>query len=165
MGFDTKLRLDEVPDASMDFIYSLNVLEHLEDDAGALRNLHSKLRPNGTFFLYVPAFDVLFSSMDQKVGHFRRYGKGPLRALMEAVGFVVDKAVYADSLGFPISILYKVIGSRHGDLNPRTIRMYDRMIFPVSLVLDRVFRRFLGKNLMVVAHRQDIIDRARPFPN
>ena len=54
--------IEEVPDGSLDFIYTLNVLEHIEDDAQALRQLYAKLAPGGRLLVYVPAFPLLYTS-------------------------------------------------------------------------------------------------------
>ena len=65
--------LGSLPDDSVEYLYSLNVLEHIEDDDGALRLIARKIAPGGRVLLYVPAFELLFTSMDRKVGHHRRY--------------------------------------------------------------------------------------------
>ena len=57
----------------MDFVFSSNVMEHLEDDVEVLRQLHDKLRSGGHLALSVPAFPALWTSLDDRVGHFRRY--------------------------------------------------------------------------------------------
>src|ERR1700691_4275945 len=72
-GFKNFLRSEDIADASYDYIYSLNVFEHIKDDHAAAREAHRILRPGGTLFIYVPAFAILFGSMDRKVEHFRRY--------------------------------------------------------------------------------------------
>src|SRR5262245_18529388 len=74
-GLPVRGSLDELPNGSVDYLYSLNVLEHIEDDAAIVHVWARKLRPGGRLLVYVPAFNILFSSMDRKVGHFRRYKK------------------------------------------------------------------------------------------
>jgi len=139
---------------SVDYIYSLNVLEHIEDDAGMLTALGERLRPGGRLLLYVPAFQLLYSSMDSKVGHFRRYGKAGLRALVEAAGLRVETARYVDSLGFFASLLFKCFGNSDGSLSPTSIRLYDRLAFPLSRLADLLVSPWIGKNLLVVAARR-----------
>jgi SAM-dependent methyltransferase len=133
-------------------VYSLNVLEHIEDDAAALRDLSAKLGPGGRLVLYVPAFAVLFSAMDRHVGHHRRYRRAPLEQLVRSAGLRVARSEYVDSLGFVASLLYRLV-SRDGAVTARSILLYDRLAFPVSRVLDRATRRIVGKNLLVVAAR------------
>jgi hypothetical protein len=96
---------------------------------------------------------VLFSSMDRKVGHFRRYTRRLLCVRLREAGFDIHQASYADSLGFIASLLYKWFGNDRGDLNPVALRNYDRFVFPVSRALDLLTNGFIGKNLVVAARR------------
>jgi SAM-dependent methyltransferase len=141
----------ELADASQPFVYSLNVLEHIEDDRAALEEIFRILEPGGCLYLYVPAMDVLYSSMDKKVGHFRRYSYGGLVDLVEAAGFNCVKVGYVDSLGFFATLLYKWFGSNAGDVNGPLLRLYDRYLFPLSRALDRLCHRWFGKNISLVA--------------
>jgi SAM-dependent methyltransferase len=152
-GLEHYENLGELPEQSVEYIFSLNVLEHIEDDQAALIEMYGRLRPGGVLYLYVPAFPVLFTSMDRKVGHFRRYRRRPLVARLQQAGFEVREARYADSLGFFVTLLYRLIGSRQGELNPAALRFYDRVLFPLSRLLDRVLGRVLGKNLSLTAIR------------
>lgn len=75
--------LNEIEDNSIDFIYSLNVLEHIEDDKAIINEFYRILKSDGCVFLYLPAFDCLYSSMDKLVGHYRRYSKSDLARLFD----------------------------------------------------------------------------------
>jgi SAM-dependent methyltransferase len=139
-----------------DLILCANVLEHIEDDLRTLRQLRSKLRPGGRLVLYVPAFNVLYSAMDRFVGHYRRYRLTPLVAILQSSGFEVTAATYADSLGFFAALIYKWFGDKTGRLSRRSVRFYDRAIFPVSRAFDRAgLQHVLGKNLALIATRSD----------
>jgi len=154
LGFEVYENVDDIADHSLEFIYSLNVLEHIEDDEGTLTALFSKLRPGGRFLLYVPALQVLYSSMDRKIGHYRRYHKQGLLLLARRAGFAIDRAEYADSMGFFVTLLYKIIGSKQGDVSGLSVRIYDRFLFPISRGMDRIgCSRLFGKNLLVVMRR------------
>jgi len=159
LDFECHPSLDLLGECSADFIYSLNVLEHIQDDEAATRALYRCLKPGGSLYLYVPAFNCLFTSMDRKVGHFRRYRMATLVPLLKKAGFAVRSARYVDSLGFPITLLYRLVGSRKGDLNVTVLRFYDRVLFPLSRLLDRVLGRILGKNLAVTAIRPQRLPR------
>jgi len=145
--------LDMLSNESVDYVYTLNVLEHIEQDLGALQEIYCKIKPGGRLLIYVPAFQCLFSSMDHKVGHWRRYIKRTLVPLVKAAGFEVERASYVDSLGFFASYLYKYIGDSSGSLNPKTIYIYDYYIFPLSRLLDRLVGHWFGKNLVLLAHK------------
>jgi len=78
--------LHEIPPESFDFIYTVNVLEHIPDDDVIVGALRTRLKPGGVLLVYVPAFPLLYSSMDRKVGHVRRYRHGRLLGVMRAIG-------------------------------------------------------------------------------
>lgn len=152
-GFKAYFDIKDVPLKSREYIYSLNVLEHIENDSEILHLLSECLKPEGLLFLYVPAFNILYSSMDRKVGHLRRYKKGSLCELIKTAGLKIDRAEYVDSLGFLVSLIYKVIGNKRGDLNLTFVKIFDGFIFPISRIFDRILKHIFGKNLLVVARR------------
>lgn len=141
----------EIADEAFDGAYSLNVLEHIEDDVAALRELHRVLRPDGRLVIYVPAMPWLFTSMDVLVGHVRRYRRSELIDRIASVGFDILDARYVDSIGVVATLAYRLFGSRSGRLSPRSVAIYDRLVFPLSRLADRLLGRIVGKNLLVVA--------------
>ena len=149
-GFHAVRSPSELDDESIDYVYSLNVLEHIDDDVTALSTLVPKLRSGGRCFIYVPAFPVLYSAMDRLVGHHRRYTAASLARALDRVGLRVERAEYADSLGFPASLAYRFVGGS-GTLNPGSVVAYDRWVFPVSRILDRITHRWFGKNVHALA--------------
>lgn len=135
------------------FAYTLNVLEHIQDDVAALRDIYCALKPGGKLLVYVPSFTCLFSALDRKVGHVRRYRRSELEEKLKIAGFVVDESRYVDSVGFIATIVYKLIGDKEGMLSRRSVKFYDRYCFPVSLLLDKILSHLFGKNLLVVGRR------------
>jgi SAM-dependent methyltransferase len=149
-GFRALAGLADIADASVDFIYTLNVLEHIDHDRATLHELARKLTPGGRILVYVPAFPVLFSSMDRKVGHLRRYRRRQLEQRVAEAGLRVSRSHYVDSLGFLATLVYRTVGSEAGDINRSALKLYDRLVFPISLGLDKLVSRWLGKNLLVI---------------
>ena len=145
--------LADVPKGQIEFAYSFNVLEHIEDDGQALREVRDILTPGGTFLLYVPAFPILYSAMDRKVGHFRRYRLAPLCRLLATQGYRVEHASHVDSLGFVAALLYKYIGGADGKISPKSLAIYDKWSWPISRLLDKFFFRMFGKNILIKATR------------
>jgi SAM-dependent methyltransferase len=150
-GLRVAARTTELNAESFDYAYTFNVLEHIPDDVEALRGLRTKLLPGARLLVYVPAFQALYTSMDANVGHVRRYSRDALVRSVSAAGFAVEAVEFVDSLGYFATLLFKMTDRGGGEVNPRMLRLYDRTIFPVSRVLDRVFRRWFGKNLLLVA--------------
>lgn len=109
--------------------------------------------PGGQLLLYVPAFMLLHTSMDHKIGHFRRYRRTRLGDALVAAGFEIERAHYVDCLGFAAVLLFRALDNGSGDVTSAMLKVYDRYPFPLSLLLDRVASRFFGKNLLIVATR------------
>jgi SAM-dependent methyltransferase len=145
---------EQLADGQFGYIYTLNVLEHIQDDVAALQQLRAKLARGGTLLVYVPAFPVLYTGMDAMVGHVRRYTRRSLTAAVHAAGFVIDRCEYVDSLGFLATLVFKFFGDSSGTINRTALRLYDRAIFPVSRLVDTVARRWFGKNLLLIARAE-----------
>ncbi len=152
-GIECHDDINAISSGSMGSIYSLNVLEHIDDDVAALRDWGRVLTSGGRLVLYVPAFQVLFSDMDRKVGHFRRYSRASLVAKVEAAGYEVIASRYVDSIGFLATLVYKALARPGGAINRRSLVIYDRVFFPVSVLCDLLANRFFGKNVLVVARK------------
>jgi SAM-dependent methyltransferase len=151
-GFQAFQTIDEVAGECFDVVYSLNVIEHIENDIGSLRQLRGVTASQGTLVLYVPAFDFLYTGFDRRIGHLRRYRRPQLVQIVELAGYDVAACRYADSLGLLAGLAYRIAGSRRGALNEGAVAAYDRYVFPVSRTLDRVLGHWFGKNLALVAH-------------
>lgn len=89
------------PDDSADIVTALDVIEHVEDDRAAAREMWRILKPGGSLVVTVPAFQALWSDWDVILHHFRRYRRGPLRDLLAGSGFEVQRCAYINVLVFP----------------------------------------------------------------
>jgi|SRR5947209_15645037 len=152
-GLTAHATLNPVPLASLDLIYTVNVLEHIEDDLGTVSALRDRLRPGGRLVVYVPAFPILYSSMDRNVGHLRRYRRAGLGDVLRRAGLAVERVAYQDSLGFLAALAFAALGNKEGTINRPALIAYDRCVFPLSRRLDRIAGRWFGKNLVAVARR------------
>ena len=152
-GYTVLASVDSLEDDSVSFVYSSNVLEHLEDDLGALRAIHGKMRAGGRLALFVPAFESIWTALDDRVGHRRRYTREGLAAVVARSGFRVEQARYADSIGFLLALLFRLVGSKDGSLNTTHLIIFDRVIFPISRAMDMICRRWFGKNVYLVARK------------
>lgn len=153
-GLVTHESMDAIGAASIDYVFTLDVLEHIEDDAAAAQEIAGKLKPGGRLLVYVPAFPILYSNMDRKVGHFRRYRRGPLQKMIEGAGFTEIRARYVDGLGFFASLAYRLTDNGTGAINIRMLKIYDRFLFPLSRLLDPALNLFMGKNIILTATKR-----------
>ncbi|HSH37747.1 MAG TPA: class I SAM-dependent methyltransferase [Chthoniobacterales bacterium] len=150
-GFTVWSGMEEMPPSTVDYVFTLNVLEHVPDHEALVRAVFSSLRPGGRLFIFVPAFPVLWSRLDDYVEHQRRYRRKAMVEMLRRTGFAVEKARYADSLGFFAALLFGRNASAR--ISARSIWVYDRLLFPVSRFLDPLLGNFFGKNLAVVCRK------------
>jgi ubiquinone/menaquinone biosynthesis C-methylase UbiE len=87
-----------------DALTSLEVVEHLDDDLGALREYHRVLRPGATLLVTVPSYQWLWYHQDDLAGHRRRYTRRGIVDVVEAAGFEVTGSSYYFSFLVPPAI-------------------------------------------------------------
>ncbi len=96
-------------DASFDLAVSLDVIEHLEDDIAALRELRRVVAPGGALLVTVPAYQWLWSGHDEINHHHRRYTRRTLQSAAEQAGWKQTRTTYFNSLLLPVAILLRVL--------------------------------------------------------
>src|SRR5438128_2922958 len=100
-----ELRLPAVSPAlaaeRLDTVVCLNVLEHIEDDRASLRAMHDLLQPGGRLVLLVPSLRALYGTLDEALGHFRRYVPAELSEKLRAAGFRLRHLEYFNLAGVP----------------------------------------------------------------
>ncbi len=138
-----------------DLIYAFNVFEHIENDIQVFDSLAKKLKANGVIIIYVPAFPLLFSSMDKLVGHYRRYKLARLKGMAKTAGLNTLQLGYGEPIGFFAALAYKVFGNKDGIITSRSVSLYDKIAFPVSRLISPLFKYILGKNALLIAQKGD----------
>jgi SAM-dependent methyltransferase len=137
---------------AFDTVICFNVLEHVSDDAAALANIYEVLQPNGKAILLVPAFTFLYGTVDEALGHFRRYSKKELTSKMQNAGFEIESKFFMNVIGmfgwfFNNRIIKKKEESAH------QILFFDRLIAPVAELLERWIPPPVGLSLIVVGKK------------
>jgi SAM-dependent methyltransferase len=94
---------------AFDLAASLDVIEHLEHDLQALRELRRVVAPGGTLLVTVPAYQWLWSGHDEINHHHRRYTRRSLQRVGEQAGWQQVRTTYFNSLLLPAAILLRVL--------------------------------------------------------
>lgn len=97
------------PDDSFDLAVSLDVIEHLDDDLTALRELRRTVAPGGALLVTVPAYQWLWSGHDEINHHHRRYTRLSLQRVAERAGWAQVRTTYFNSLLLPAAIVLRVL--------------------------------------------------------
>jgi SAM-dependent methyltransferase len=96
-----------LPSESIDAVVMLNVLEHIADDAGALRQVRRILKPGGVVVIEVPAGPHLFDDYDRVLKHFRRYRMRDLQRVLEQADLKVVRRSHLGALLYPMFVWSK----------------------------------------------------------
>jgi SAM-dependent methyltransferase len=102
-----------LPDACLDAIVALNVLEHIEDDARAVAEMHRMLKPGGVAVIEVPAGPGLYDVFDKVLMHHRRYTRDGATSLFTRAGFTVERASHLGFFVYPAFAAVKLRNKRH----------------------------------------------------
>jgi SAM-dependent methyltransferase len=150
------------PDDRFDVVTLLDVIEHVDDDVGALRAARELLEPAGTVIITVPAFPFLWSDHDVVNEHRRRYTRTGLAHVLANAGLEARRlSYYNTALFLPISAarLARRLLRPRGEPKPDV----GSMPRPINALLHQLFaaERFLlpatalpfGVSLIAVAHR------------
>jgi SAM-dependent methyltransferase len=133
-------------DAKFDAILYIDVLEHIEDDRGEMARAAARLKPGGALIVMVPAHPFLFTPFDAAIGHFRRYTRASLHQTAPAA-LGLEKLVYLDAAGMLASAANRVL-LRSAMPTERQILTWDRLLVPVSRLIDPIFAGRVGKNVL-----------------
>ncbi len=80
--------------STLDAVGLFDVIEHIDDDLRFVESIRSLLKGGGRLYATVPAYSALWSAEDVRAGHFRRYTRKSIVALVERAGFTVDYSTY-----------------------------------------------------------------------
>ena len=97
------------PTDSFELATSLDVIEHLQDDLAALRELRRVVAPGGALLVTVPAYQWLWSGHDEINHHHRRYTRRSLLHVAEQAGWKPVRTTYFNSLLLPVAIALRVL--------------------------------------------------------
>ena len=123
------------PEGGFDTVVCLNVVEHVDDDVGALRNIRAVLAPAGRAIVLVPQGPEVFGTLDEVLGHKRRYTVDSLGALAAAAGFRIVELVYFNRVGRPAWWLNGRLLKRR-DFGLGQIMMLN-LLTPIFRLVDR----------------------------
>lgn len=154
---------DDVPYATDSFtlITALDVIEHVDDDVGALKALRSRLADNGVAVITVPAYMFLWSAHDEVNQHKRRYTAKELTSKLKAAGFSIEKLSYFNTLLFPVVYVVRKLNNMLGRDGASDVEMPSNIanfILTKIFGLEKYLLRFMdlpfGVSILAVVRKQ-----------
>jgi SAM-dependent methyltransferase len=149
--------IDNLPaDTKFDAILYIDVLEHIEDDCGEMARAAARLKPGGALIVLAPAHPFLFTPFDEAIGHFRRYTRTSLLKTLRATApasLHIEKLVYLDAAGILTSAANRLL-LQSAMPTERQILTWDRMLVPVSRLIDPIFAGRIGKSVLGIWRKQ-----------
>ncbi|MBM7119064.1 methyltransferase domain-containing protein [Archangium primigenium] len=133
----------------LDTIVLSNVLEHIPDDASAVRRFRQILPEGGRVVVLVPALPQLFGAIDEAVGHHRRYTRDTLRQVLEGNGFALERMEWMNLVGIPGWFMNSRV-MRRRSVPKFQLKVYDRFA-PLFARTESRVKLPVGMSLFAVA--------------
>jgi SAM-dependent methyltransferase len=147
---------------TFDVVCAFEVLEHIEDDKGALASWVPLIRPGGHLVMSVPAFQDRFGPMDTHAGHFRRYSPDQLRDRLSEAGLSVEQiTVY----GWPLGYALEAVRNRIDEKKLADARARGISVEELTAASGRTFqpsKRMSGMAIQAATLPFRYLQRARP---
>jgi len=135
-----------------DLVFALNVIEHIENDKLAIKNICKLLKTNGIIYILVPAYQSLYNNFDKSLLHFRRYTKKSLKKIFQSnLKFI--KSWYFNFAG--IFGWYLVGNILKKEIIPESNMKLYNFLTPIFKIIDIITLRSIGLSVVVVFKKTD----------
>lgn len=134
-----------------DSLISLNVLEHINNDQKAIKNMYNCLKKGGTAFLLTPAHMSAYGEIDKALGHYRRYTKDGLERSFTEAGFKVRKCFYFNRLGI---IGWYVSGKilKQKTINKNSLGLFN-LLYRIYWPFESILKFPFGLSVVIIAEK------------
>ncbi len=151
----TRATVAQLAPFRVDTVMCLNVLEHIENHQVALQHMAELLEPGGRLLLFVPAGAYMAGTLDAALGHYRRYERAQLSALVTGTGLQILRLGYLNIAGIPGWWLNSRVLKR--DLLPHDQLKLFNLLAPFFIACERLLRRVwdapFGQSLLCIAQK------------
>ncbi len=136
-----------------DTVFALNVIEHIERDDIAIKNIYRMLKPGGKVVILVPAYQSLYNTFDKSLEHYRRYTAQTMSSVISGAGFDIEKADYFNAAGiagwwFTGSIMKKET------IPQGQMKLYNALV-PIFKIVDKVLMNKVGLSTVVIGRKPE----------
>lgn len=142
---------------SFDASFAMNVIEHIEEDHRAMKNLVSLLKPGGKVFILVPAGPALYNDIDRGLFHFRRYTSRSMQALFETAQVPIQKKWKFNALGIPAWVFGGSLLKKK-EVESNQMNLYDKIV-PLARLVDILSFHRIGLSIIAVGTKPPMATR------
>lgn len=154
---------------AFDVVISCDVLEHIDTDVEAMREMQRVIRPGGILIATVPAHKFLWSEHDEALAHVRRYERKEFISRLQEAGYSIEKLSAAVSFVFPVILAFRLlqrVRPKPSDQPDTDLRILPKPINNVLIALLKLeawLMKFMnlpvGTSLVVVARKSEEVTR------
>ena len=139
--------LDLSPKEKFDNIIYIDVLEHIKDDKLEIKKAYNHLKQGGFLVVLAPAHQWLFTPFDEAIGHYRRYNKRMLKAIIPSDELKCISLRYLDCVGLIASLGNRLL-LKSKMPNKQQILVWDKVMVPISKIVDPLIQYSVGKSIL-----------------
>lgn len=143
--------IDLLEEQLFDSILYLDVLEHIDDDKKEINQVIQRLNIGGYLIILCPAHQWLFSPFDIAVGHYRRYNKDSLKAVIPD-NIQIVKLVYLDSIGLLVNLGNRLL-LKQSKPSSNQILIWDKFMVSLSRLVDPLISYRAGKSVLLIGKK------------
>jgi len=137
--------------AEFDTVVAIDVIEHIENDYNIMNSLYQTLSPGGNIIIKVPAMPSVYCTLDESVGHYRRYSRQSIIDVMTGAGFQNVQVKFFNVLGIAGWWFNGVLLKRRIPMKGQ-VELFARLL-PIVRVLDWIAPRGIGLSLIAVGSK------------
>ncbi|GAB3765534.1 class I SAM-dependent methyltransferase [Spirosoma pomorum] len=135
-----------------DTVFALNVVEHIKDDALAIRNCYKLLKPGGHLIILVPAYQALYNRFDTELEHYRRYTKATLNPLFLQNNFEIIKSQHFNLMGIAGWFVSGKL-QKNETIPGGQMELYNKLV-PIFKLLDKLTLNTIGLSVITVGRKK-----------
>jgi 2-polyprenyl-3-methyl-5-hydroxy-6-metoxy-1,4-benzoquinol methylase len=136
---------------SFDTVFALNVVEHIENDHLALRNINKLLAVDGVVIILVPAYQFLYNGIDKGLEHYRRYTQSMTNATLTQAKFKIIHEQYFNAMGIPAWFISGKL-QKNETIPKNQMGLYNKLV-PVFKIIDKLVLNKIGLSNIAVGKK------------
>lgn len=147
-------------DNHFDLVIASDIIEHIDDDFKALREIQRILVKGGVALLVVPAFPILWGLQDEVSFHKRRYRMTPFLNLVRRADLKIFQAFHFNYILFPFILfarkiikIFNIQMESEGEINFKILNIIFSILFQVDVRTAPILRPPFGVSVFVVAEK------------